>query len=60
MLLPAKDPALVSAAVHRLATDAELRATVVARGAARVATFDRAHTAPRLLTALRSALDLAL
>ena len=59
LLLPAKDPALVSTAVHRLATDPDLRAAIVARGAARVASFDRAHTVPRLLTALRSALDLA-
>jgi glycosyltransferase involved in cell wall biosynthesis len=60
LLLPAKDPALVAAAVHRLATDADLRATVVARGTARVASFDRAHTVPRLLDALRAALDLAI
>jgi len=58
LLLPAKDPALVAAAVHRLATDAGLRSTVVARGAERVAAFDRAHTTPLLLDALRSVLDL--
>jgi glycosyltransferase involved in cell wall biosynthesis len=59
LLLPRKDPALVATAVHRLATDAPLRAAVVERGAARVATFDRTRTAPLLLDALRSVFDLS-
>jgi glycosyltransferase involved in cell wall biosynthesis len=58
LLLPTKDPATVAGAVHRLATDEPLRAAMVARGAAHVATFDRSQTAPLLLDALRSALDL--
>lgn len=58
LLLPAKDPALVAGAVHRLATDPRLRSSIVARGTERVATFDRARTAPLLLDALRSVLDL--
>ena len=58
LLLPSKDPSVVAGAVHRLATDAALQAAMVERGTARVATFDRAHTVPRLLAALRSALDL--
>jgi glycosyltransferase involved in cell wall biosynthesis len=58
LLLPAKDPALVASAVDRLATDPALRAAVVERGAARVAAFDRALTAPVLLDALGSVLDL--
>jgi glycosyltransferase involved in cell wall biosynthesis len=60
LLLPGKEPALVATAVHRLASDAELRATVVERGTERVATFDRARTTPLLLDALRSVLDLGL
>lgn len=59
LLLPAKDPATVAAAVHRLATDDALRAVMVERGADRVTTFDRSRTAPLLLSALGSALDLA-
>lgn len=58
LLLPAKDPATVAGAVHRLASDDDLRAAMVERGADRVATFDRERTAPLLLEALRSALDL--
>lgn len=58
LLLPAKDPATVSTAVHRLATDRPLQAAMVERGTRRVATFDRAHTAPRLLEALGSVLHL--
>jgi glycosyltransferase involved in cell wall biosynthesis len=59
ILLPRKDPATVSAAVARLGADDALRAAMVERGLARVQEFDRARTAPRLLAALRSALDLA-
>ena len=58
LLLPAKDPATVAGAVHRLATDEPLRTAMVERGAARVAAFDRSRTAPLLLDALRSVLDL--
>jgi glycosyltransferase involved in cell wall biosynthesis len=58
LLLPTKDPAMVAGAVHRLATDLPLQAAMVQRGTERVATFDRSHTAPRLLAALRSVLDL--
>ena len=58
LLLPAKDPALVATAVHRLATDADLRAALLERGRARVETFDRARTVPVLLDALRSVFDL--
>ena len=59
LLLPAKDPATVATAVHRLATDDALRAAMVEGGAERVACFDRSRTAPLLLDALRSVLDLA-
>ncbi|HSP04308.1 MAG TPA: glycosyltransferase, partial [Acidimicrobiales bacterium] len=59
ILLPRKDPATVSAAVARLGADDALRTAMVERGLARVQDFDRARTAPRLLAALRSALDLA-
>jgi glycosyltransferase involved in cell wall biosynthesis len=58
LLLPRKDPATVSSAVHHLATDLRLQAAMVERGAQRVATFDRSRTTPLLLEALRSALDL--
>lgn len=58
ILLPRKDPATVSAAVARLGADGALRAAMVDRGLARVQDFDRARTAPRLLDALRGALDL--
>jgi glycosyltransferase involved in cell wall biosynthesis len=58
LLLAAKDPALVATAVHRLATDTDLRAAVVERGRARVATFDRTRTVPLLLDALRSVFEL--
>ncbi len=58
LLLPAKDPATVAGAVHRLATDLPLQTAMVQRGTERVATFDRSHTAPMLLDALRSVLDL--
>ena len=58
LLLPGKDPATVAGAVHRLATDDSLRAAMVERGTARVATFDRSRTSPLLLAALRSVLDL--
>ncbi len=58
LLLPAKDPAVVARAVHRLRTDDALRAALVERGTERAAAFDRPRTAPRLLDALRSVLDL--
>ncbi len=58
LLLPSKDPAVVAGAVHRLATDLRLQAAMVQRGTERVATFDRVHTAPRLLEALSAVLDL--
>ena len=58
MLLPAKDPATVAGAVHRLASDLTLQAAMVERGTERVARFDRSHTEPLLLDALRSVLDL--
>lgn len=58
LLLPSKDPAVVSEAVHRLATDLPLQAAVVRRGAERVASFDRTRTAPRLVQALSSVLEL--
>lgn len=58
LLLPSKDPAVVARAVHRVATDASLRAAMVARGTERVAAFDLPRTAPRLVDALRSVLDL--
>lgn len=58
LLLPSKDPAVVAGAVHRLATDLRLQAAMVQRGTDRVATFDRVHTAPRLVAALREVLDL--
>jgi len=59
LLLPTKDPAVVAAAVHRLATDLPLQAAVVQRGAERVASFDRSRTAPLLMRALAGVLDLA-
>ena len=59
LLLAAKDPALVASAVHRLAIDAGLRATVVERGTERVAAFDRVRTTPLLLDALRSVFELS-
>jgi glycosyltransferase involved in cell wall biosynthesis len=58
LLLPSKDPAIVAGAVHRLATDEPLRTAMIQRGSARVATFDRRLTTPRLLEALTSVLDL--
>lgn len=58
LLLPVKDPATVAGAVHRLASDATLQEAMVQRGTARVAQFDRSRTAPLLLDALRSVLDL--
>ena len=58
LLLPSKDPATVASAVHRLATDLPLQAATIQRGTERVATFDRTHTVPLLLDALRSVLDL--
>ena len=58
LLLPRKDPATVAAAVHRLAIDPDMQATMIGRGLTRVEAFDRSRTAPLLLDALRSALDL--
>jgi glycosyltransferase involved in cell wall biosynthesis len=58
LLLPAKDPATVAGAVHRLATDPVLHAAMLARGTERVAAFDRSRTTPLLLAALRSVFDL--
>lgn len=58
LLLPQKDPATVSAAVARLGADAALRDAMVARGRTRADSFDRSRTAPLLLEALRSVLDL--
>ncbi len=58
LLLPSKDPALVAGAVHRLATDLPLQAAMVEQGTARVESFDRSRTAPLLLDALGSVLDL--
>jgi glycosyltransferase involved in cell wall biosynthesis len=59
LLLPAKDPALVSAAVHRVATDHPLQATLVANGRARAEAFDRSRTEPLLIEALSTVLDLS-
>lgn len=58
LVLPHKRPALVAAAAHRATTDTALRRHLVHVGLERAATFDRAHTGPRMLAALGGALAL--
>jgi glycosyltransferase involved in cell wall biosynthesis len=53
VLLPAKDPALVAAAVARVMDDANLRANLVNAGSARLATFGIARAREAWLDLLR-------
>ena len=52
VLLPAKDPLLVAAAVDRVMTDDALRADLVAAGHRRAEDFSLARTSRRLLDLL--------
>ena len=52
VLLPAKEPARVAAAVHRVLGDPDLRAALVVAGTARLADFALERTRPVLLDAI--------
>jgi glycosyltransferase involved in cell wall biosynthesis len=54
LCLPRKDAATVAAAVHRVVTDAALRAQLVAAGHARVRDFDLASGQAKLRTIIES------
>ncbi len=57
VLLPAKDPVEVACAVHRVVSDAGLRAELVAAGRRRVEHFSFANNRARLLEALEKGLS---
>ena len=54
LCLPAKDPALVAAAVERVMGDMQLRSRLVELGTARLGDFDAAVTRPRMAAVLRT------
>ncbi len=54
ILLSVKDPATVAAAVHRVVSDTEVRASLVAAGTQRLRAFDLAHTGPMFVDAVAS------
>lgn len=56
VVLPAKTPALVAAAVHRVVSDSDLRGRLVDAGRARAEEFSPAHTRPRFAAAVQAAL----
>jgi glycosyltransferase involved in cell wall biosynthesis len=56
VVLADKAPAVVATAVHRVVADAELRATVVAAGRARIGAFDLEKTKARYIDTIRSVL----
>ncbi|HVM53461.1 MAG TPA: glycosyltransferase [Acidimicrobiales bacterium] len=55
--LPSKEPSTVAAAVHRVLTDASVRAAVVAAGHRRVAAFDLAITRDTFQRAIESVVE---
>jgi glycosyltransferase involved in cell wall biosynthesis len=56
IVLPAKTPALVAAAVHRVVSDADLRVRLVDAGRARAAQFSPERTRPLFAAAVQAAL----
>ena len=56
LLLPAKTPELVAAAVHRVVSDAQLRGQLVEAGRARAREFSPERTRPLFAAAVRAAL----
>jgi glycosyltransferase involved in cell wall biosynthesis len=59
VVLPAKDPATVAAAVHRIVTDAGLRSALVAAGSARLADFSIERSRKALVAAVEAAIGTA-
>ncbi|HEX5266754.1 MAG TPA: glycosyltransferase family 4 protein [Acidimicrobiales bacterium] len=59
VVLPAKTPALVAAAVHRVVADGDLRKQLVEAGRARAAEFAPERTRPRFAAAVQAALGAA-